>query len=249
MKVGVSMQRYFIEKKNIDNHFVFITGEDYYHITKVMRMQKGDNIIACDNSQSWLCAIDHFTSDAVIATIVEKLDEKKELPVQITIAHGIVRREKMEEVIDKITQLGASQYIPITMEYCNAKLNDEKLERKLERMNKIAKEASEQSHRTHLLKVHSPLSMDDLVKGKENYDLCLYAYEKIDQDQSFKTILQNHQYQNILVLIGPEGGISDKEVAKLNQNKFIPISLGPRILRTEVAPTYILAAISYELEG
>lgn len=249
MKVGAHMQRYFIKEKNVSNHFVYINGDDYYHITKVMRMEIGDKIIVCDNFQSWLCKIEQFTSDTVVASILERLDEKKELPIKITIAHGVVRREKMEEVIDKITQLGANQYIPVIMEYCNAKLNDDKLERKLERMNKIAKEASEQSHRTHLLEVHKPISFNELINRKNQFDLCLYAYEVISKDKSLKEILQNEKFDNILILIGPEGGISEKEAELLNKNSFIPVSLGPRILRTEVAPSYILSAISYELEG
>ena len=83
---------------------------------------------------------------------------------------------------------------------------------------------------------------------KNEYDLCLYAYEVIDKDESLKNILKQKKYQNILILVGPEGGISLKEVEMLNSVGFIPISLGPRILRTEVAPTYVMAAISYELE-
>lgn len=248
MKVGESMQRYFVEKSNIMNNKVYIDGDDYYHITKVMRMKKKDQIIVCDNSLSWLVEIETFTNDTVIATIIEQLDEKKELPVNVTIAHGVVRREKMEEVINKITQLGASFYLPVNMEFCNVKFNDEKLDRKMERMNKIAKEASEQSHRTHLLEVLKPITFKDFISQKSNYDLCLYAYEVTSKDRSLKEILQTKKYQNILILVGPEGGISEKEVSILNEAKFIPISLGPRILRTEVAPTYILSAISYELE-
>ena len=78
--------------------------------------------------------------------------------------------------------------------------------------------------------------------------MCLYAYEITSQDKSLKEILTTYKYQSILVLVGPEGGISDKEVIELNKAGFIPVSLGPRILRTEVAPTYIMNAISYQWE-
>lgn len=249
MKVGDCMQRYFVKKENIFGNNINIDGDDHYHITKVMRMKIGDKIIACDNHSSWLVQIDSFTNDRVITTIIEELNEKKELPVKITIAHGLVRREKMEEVIDKITQLGASFYQPVVMEFCNVKYNDDKIEKKLERMNKIAKEASEQSHRTHLLEVLKPIHFKDFLKRKDEFDLCLYAYEVVSKDQSLKKVLQTKGFQNILILIGPEGGISEKEASRLNELNFIPVSLGPRILRTEVAPTYVLTAISYELEG
>lgn len=249
MKDGESMQRYFVKKENIINNKVYIDGDDYYHITKVMRMKKSDRVIVCDNDLSWLVEIESFTNDTVIATVIEQLDEKKELPVKVTIAHGIVRREKMEEVINKITQLGASSYLPVIMEFCNVKFNDEKIDRKMERMNKISKEASEQSHRTHLLEVSKPITFKELIKQRNKFDLCLYAYEVTSKDRNLKEILQTKKYQSILILVGPEGGISEKEASILNEANFIPVSLGPRILRTEVAPTYILSAISYELEG
>ena len=243
------MQRYFVDPNNIYDNKIVISDSDYHHITKVMRMKEGNSVICCDGSNSYKCVISQITTSHVVLEIVEILNEKKELPVKITIAQGIVRREKMEEVIDKITQLGAAFYLPVNMERCNVKFNDEKLERKMERMNKIAKEASEQCHRTSLLEVLKPVTFKEMINLKDQYDLCLYAYEITSKDKTLKEVLKENNFKNILIVIGPEGGISDKEVTTMNDNNFIPVSLGPRILRTEVAPTYAMAAISYELEG
>lgn len=85
------------------------------------------------------------------------------MPIEITIAQGIIRKEKMEEVIDKITQMGALYYIPIQMDRCNVKINSEKIDKKIERMNKIAKEAAEQSHRSKILKVKYPIDFIDMI--------------------------------------------------------------------------------------
>lgn len=242
------MQRYFVDYKIFDNQKIEITGDDYYHITKVMRMKVNDEVIVCDNYGSYKCCISSISDNSVFLSIVEKLTEQKELPVEVTICQGLVRREKMEEVIDKITQLGATRYIPVNMERSLVKLKDEKIDKKLDRMNKIAKEASEQSHRTKKLIVEKPISFKEFLKMNKTYDLCLFAYEITSKDLSLKEVLKNNQYRNILILIGPEGGISQNEVNLLEINKFLPVSLGPRILRTEVAPSYIMAAISYELE-
>ncbi len=242
------MQRYFVNPNSIVNNQVYIDNSDFHHITKVMRMNIGTNVIVCDGNRSYKCVISQIASNNVILDIVEVLNEQKELPVKVTIAQGIVRREKMEEVIDKITQLGASYYLPVNMERCNVKFNDEKLDRKMERMNKIAKEASEQSHRTTLLEVLKPCGFKEMLDLSKNYDLCLYAYEITSEDKKIKEVLRGNKYNNILIIIGPEGGISDKEVNLMKENNFIPVSLGPRILRTEVAPTYAMVAISYELE-
>lgn len=242
------MQRYFVKNEAIINDIVKIMGDDYFHITKVMRMKCSDNVIICNEDKSWLCSIKEITSDSVYLKILEEVEEKKELPIGITIAQGIIRKEKMEEVIDKITQMGALYYIPIQMDRCNVKINSEKIDKKIERMNKIAKEAAEQSHRSKILKVKYPIDFIDMIYLKNNYDLCLYAYENHMNTKTLKEVFSNRSYSKVIILVGPEGGISDKEAKILNENNFIAVSLGPRILRTEVAPTYILSAISYELE-
>lgn len=242
------MQRYFVDMSQIFDKKIVITGDDYHHITKVMRMKVGDNLIVASNGYSWLCEISLILEKTIEVNIIEKMNEQKELNVEVAIAHGLVRREKAEEVIDKITQLGATSYIQVLMERSNVKINDEKIDKKLYRMNKIAKEVSEQSHRTKKLEVLKPINFSDLFNLKKEYDLLLYAYEKAEHDDSLKVILRASKYHKILVVIGPEGGISEKEVELLKENEFLPISLGPRILRTEVAPTYFMAAISYELE-
>ena len=136
------------------------------------------------------------------------------------------------------------------MERSNVKMIDEKIDKKLYRLEKIAKEASEVAHRTKILESKFLKSWNEFIKYSSKFDHLLYAYEETNsKDGSFKNILKKVlPNESILILIGPEGGISKKEVEELNKNNFIPITLGPRILRTEVAPSYCMAAISYELE-
>lgn len=242
------MQRYFINDKALNEPFITITGEDYYHIKVVMRMKKGDKAYLCCNDITYLSHIDNITDDEVVFLIDEKIIEHKELPFTVCIAQGLVRKEKMEEVIDYTTEMGASTYLPVLMERSVVKYNKEKEDKKLERLNKIAKEASEQSHRTKILEVKAPVSFNEFIEYSKEYDLCLYAYEKSPKDDSLKQILKKGNYKKIIVLIGPEGGISLKEIDLLKKAGFLPISLGPRILRTQVAPLYFMAALSYEVE-
>ncbi len=242
------MQRYFIKSDQINNPHIDIIGEDCFHIQKVMRMKVGDCVICCDQIHSYIARIDNISVDSINLTIIEELLNEVELPCSITIAQGLVMRDKMETVIDNITELGANTYIPVRMEFSNAKWNDEKNDKRMTRLNKIAKEASEQSHRTKILNVLEPISFEDLLGLNNQYDLCLFAYEKASAEQSLRKLIKNKKLQNILVLVGPEGGISKEEVSKLMDNNFIPITLGPRILRTEVAPAFIMSALSYELE-
>lgn len=242
------MQRYFVSEKILTD-VVVINNDDYFHITKVMRMKKDDSVYLCDCEKSYVAQIKEITKTEVILKIISTLEEKKELPVNVTIAHGIIRKEKMEETIEKVSALGATNYVPVEMERCNAKFHDDKIEKKMIRLNKIAKEACEQSHRTNLLKVENPISFKEMLKNSSNYDLKLVAYENTNPEESLRKILQNNKYQNIIILVGPEGGISEKELETLIKNGFYKVSLGPRILRTELAPVYAMSVIGYELEG
>lgn len=241
------MQRYFVDKSNIDLPCIYITGDDCHHIKNVMRMNIGDFVYVSDQDNSWKAIIKSIEINRVLLEVVEELNECKELPKNITIAHGLVSREKKEETIQKITQLGAIQYIPVLMKKSVVRLVKEKEQKQTERLQKIAKEASEQSHRTKILKVELPITFNELLKLEKNYDICLYASTILDpKDESFKSIIRSDKYKNILVLVGPEAGIDETEIEKLKN--WTPITLGPRILRTEVAPLYIMSSISYELE-
>lgn len=241
------MQRYFVDKISVVKPNIYITGDDLHHIKNVMRMNVGDKVYVSDQDNSWIAIIKNIDFQQVTLEIEEELNENKELPLNITIAHGLVSREKKEETIQKITQLGAVAYIPVLMKKSVIKLVKEKEQKQTERLQKIAKEASEQSHRTKILKVELPITFNELLKLEKNYDICLYASTVLDpKDESFKKIIRERKYKNILILVGPEAGIDESEIAKLNS--WTAITLGPRILRTEVAPLYIMSAISYELE-
>lgn len=243
------MQRYFIEKNQVNKPFIKITGDYMHHMTRVMRMRVHDKVYFCDQETTYIASLETISQLELIFVIEEEFIEEKELPVNVTVCQGVVRKEKMEEVIDHITEMGASFYQPVVMDFCNIKLDNEKLEKKQVRFNTIAREAAEQSHRTKVLEVKPLIKFKALLEESKNFDLCLYAYEKSTNMDSLKTILKNNTYKNILVVVGPEGGISKEECKLMDDFNFKRISLGPRILRTEVAPVYFMAALSYELEN
>lgn len=245
------MQRYFIKDLQIDNKIVTMTKEDSYHIIKVMRMRIGEKIEICTETKTYLGEIQAFQDNLAIITLLEEIEEDKELSIEVTIAQGMVNRVKMEEVIEKISMLGASSYLFFPMERSIVKTDSSNIEKKMGRFMTIAKESSEVAHRQKVMEVEYLTSFKELLKVTSQYDYCLYAYEKTElSNHNFKRILKEikNTHKKILILVGPEGGISEAEVESLNKNGFIPITLGPRILRTEVAPSYIMASISYELE-
>ncbi|WP_345239759.1 16S rRNA (uracil(1498)-N(3))-methyltransferase [Pontibacillus salipaludis] len=247
------MQRYFVPSSGWNDSQVVITGEDVHHIGKVMRMKPEHHILCCTPEGDLAeCEITDITTETVTCQIVEWLEEEKELPASVIIAQGLPKGDKMEHVIQKGTELGASQFIPFEAERSIVKWDQKKSQKKITRYQKIAKEASEQSHRTMIPSVSELHSLGDLIALQPNYDWVVFAYEDEAKSQSYRSLkevlTQIQQGQRILVIIGPEGGFSEQEVQTLKEAGALAVRLGPRILRTETAATYFLSALSYQLE-
>ena len=247
------MQRYFLKNHQFQAKQVRITDEDAHHIARVMRMEVGERIIVCnEDKECYYLTITAVTPDEVTGEIGEAIESDTELPIEVTIAQGLPKGDKFEWVIQKATECGASEFIPLNMERSVVKLDAKKASKKVERWNKIAKEAAEQSHRQMVPTVTDVYTFKQLLDRASQYDVCLFAYEETAKQgqlaqlkQSLREIQTNGK---MLVVVGPEGGISEKEETLLLQLGFKPCALGPRILRTETAPIYILSAISYALE-
>lgn len=246
------MQRYFVKNRANDNSF-FIDEEDRHHIVKVMRMQIGDEIICVDpDGKSAVCKIAEITDEQVVADVVQWKDEKHELPIFITIASGLPKGDKLEWIIQKGTELGAHGFLPFAARRSVVKWDDKKAAKKIERWQKIAKEAAEQSHREFLPQVSNPVSFKALLEKSKEFDYKLAAFEeesRSGETSAFSSALQKMQKgQTLLLVFGPEGGLSEEEADAFKEHGFHLCGLGPRILRTETAPLYALAAISYHFE-
>lgn len=247
------MQRYFVNHDLWTNDEVSVVGNDVHHMIKVMRMSKGDRVICIHESQgAALCKLIEIHEDAVICKILEWIDENRELPVHVTIVQSIGKGDKLEQVVQKGTELGAHAFIPYQAEHSVAKWEKKKQIKKIERLSKIAKEASEQSERIQIPNVHPVCSIQDLLNEYDGYTWCLYAHAEEARENNFDS-LSGHlskvkQGDRILVVFGPEGGFSSQEVRQLKEKGFLSTRLGPRILRMETAPLYFLASLSYHIE-
>ncbi|MDN3426860.1 16S rRNA (uracil(1498)-N(3))-methyltransferase [Microbacterium sp. APC 3898] len=245
------MQRYFIEGKIPENRIVVITGDDAKHIAKVMRQTAGDYLIAVMEGEAHLSKI--VTADFdVEVELGEKLETQVELPKKVTIACGLPKGDKLDLITQKATELGMYALLPFAAERSIVKWDSSKSGKKIGRLQKIAKEAAEQSHRTHIPEIHPVHSFKQLMVQAETYDTVIVAYEEEARDGNrtrFAEILKAlYDKDSVLIVFGPEGGISESEVAALKNFGAVFTSLGPRILRTETAPLYALAAISCEFE-
>ncbi|WP_371068709.1 16S rRNA (uracil(1498)-N(3))-methyltransferase [Sediminibacillus sp. JSM 1682029] len=247
------MQRYFVPEEGWKENSIRITGDDRHHINRVMRMQSGDSIICnAPAGTAAVCTITEVTDQYISADIVEWLEESKELPIDVTIAHGLPKGDKLELVLQKGTELGASRFIPFQAGRSIVKWDQKKAEKKLSRYRKIVKEASEQSHRNVVPEVEAFLDFQALLEKSEEYPVKIFAYEdeaKTNDYQGLSVILSNVEPgQKIIACIGPEGGYTIEEAEAFKAHGFEPVRLGPRILRTETAPLYLLSSISYHFE-
>lgn len=246
------MQRYFVKQRTNDDCFL-ISEEDRHHIVKVMRMQIGDQIICVDpKGKQAVCALAEITDTSVVADVVQWKDEVTELPISITIASGLPKGDKLELIIQKGTELGAHQFLPFSATRSVVKWDEKKAAKKIDRWQKISKEAAEQSHRTFLPEVMNPVSFKELLTRSNDFDYKLVAFEEESRNGETSvfasTLKKMNKGESLLLVFGPEGGLTDEEIKLLKNSDFEVCGLGPRILRTETAPLYALAAISYHFE-
>ncbi|MEH7082064.1 16S rRNA (uracil(1498)-N(3))-methyltransferase [Neobacillus drentensis] len=246
------MQRYFVKQRANDGRFL-IDDEDRHHIVKVMRMQIGDKIICVDlDGKQAVCSLAEITDTSVVADVVQWIDGVSELPIKITIASGLPKGDKLEWIIQKGTELGAHQFLPFSAARSVVKWDEKKAAKKVERWQKIAKEAAEQSHRAFLPDVMSAISFKDLLLKSKDFHYKLVAFEEESRNGETSvfadTLKKIDKGETLLIVFGPEGGLTDEEVRRLKDNDFAVCGLGPRILRTETAPLYALSAISYHFE-
>ena len=248
----IDLQRYFLEENFDENGNATITGEDRKHIINVMRMKVNDKIIAVSNGEASASLITDVSPESVSIQRLEGLLPKNELPINVTIVCGLAKGDKHDFIVQKGTELGVSAIIPFKAARSIVKWDEKKGAKKIERLQKIAKQAAEQCHRTVIPKVGNPLTIQQLIATAKEYDILLFADEEDAKSEEPHRIADRvksmYLKQKVLIVFGPEGGLSRDEADLLTLADFLPVALGPRILRTETAPLYFLSAISYEFE-
>lgn len=251
------MPKFFVKSNQINNNKIQILGDDVNHIVNVLRMKKEDELQVCnqETGENYMSKITETAKNLVECEIVKKLNYTTESNVNITLFQGIPKFEKMELIIQKNTEVGVKQIVPVMMERTIVKLDEKVASKKIERWQKIAEIAAKQSMRDIIPKIENVKKLKDIENF--NYDIVLVAYENEDKNM-LKTELEKlkainnkngENTYNIAIVIGPEGGISEKEIEILKNKNSKFVSLGKRILRTETAGLVMAGNIIYELEG
>lgn len=245
------MYKFFVTKEQISDNIIEIV-EDVNHIKNVLRLNIGEKIEICNisNSTSYVCKIIKLDSKLVNAEILNEVEVKTEPKVYLHIFQGLPKQEKMETIIQKTTEIGACEITPVVMDRCIVKLDDKSSMKKVERWQKISEVAAKQSKRDRIPIVNKLINIKNIYEKVKKYDIVLVAYEN-ERKNGIKTVLKQLDKKDnikIAIIIGPEGGIEEKEIEHLKDIGAKVITLGKRILRTETAPIVLSSIIMYELD-
>ncbi|MBQ2873547.1 MAG: 16S rRNA (uracil(1498)-N(3))-methyltransferase [Bacilli bacterium] len=235
------MQRYFVKEKN-NNQFT-LSNNDVHHIKKVMRYKENDKIEIVYEEKVYLCNIDDI--DSLKLSIVDSYEEDRELDINLTIAIALVQEQKFDLILQKLTELGVTSIIPLKTERSIVKIDKTKEDKKMLRWETICKEASEQSHRVTIPKIHNIKTMKELIDDKKELNLICSLNDNTKPLESYL----NNEIKDILFVIGPEGGFTKNEEDFLIQNGFSSTTLGKRVLRVETAAIYVASIINYIYKG
>ncbi|HBF68255.1 MAG TPA: 16S rRNA (uracil(1498)-N(3))-methyltransferase [Firmicutes bacterium] len=233
------MQRYF---GSVLGKSVLLKDDDVHHLLKVMRAKIGDNIEVVSDGVAFMAQVKNLRPLQI--EIISKIEEKRELPIDIILIASLLKGDKIDFVVQKACELGVSEIVLLNTSRVIVRKDDYCSEKKFIRYNKILKEASEQCHRNKIPLLYRAIDIKDIQTIKA--DVKLIAYE--DNAGSTKSFLSEvrkiEKGQKVAILIGPEGGFSSQEVALCKDNGYSTVSLGRRILRAETASIYALSVIS-----
>lgn len=241
------MPRFFVEHMDPTADSLVITGRDAEHI-KVLRMRPGESLTLCDGRGTDLqCVLEKCDGKTAYVTVVEALPSRGEPSVAVRIYAGLAKGERTDLVVQKCTELGASEIVLFQCSRCVVHLDPKKgAEKKLERWQRIAEEAAKQSGRGIIPKVRYLERYEDMLADAATAELKLFLYETGDRTSLSTAIRQGKGCRTASVITGPEGGFEPGEAALARDRGFAVCAMGPRILRCETAPLIPLTAILYE---
>ena len=243
------MTRFFIPTTQIKENQVFLIGEDQHHLVKVLRKKPGDRIAVLNGKgEEYDVEIKEINSEFVVGQILGTTCKSSEPKVKITLVQSLPKSDKFDWIIQKNTELGVSRFIPVISERSTIKLDQATAIKKVERWRKIIQTAAEQSGRGITPELTAVWSWKQLLAELPK-TLVVIPWEG-EQESSLKLILKSQPdpAPEVTVLIGPEGGFSLKEIAAAKEQGAQPVTLGPRIFRTETAGLVAATAILYHFD-
>ena len=235
------MTRFFVSPEELGSDNIQLVGENASH-AKVLRLKAGEQVLVCDGEgKECLCAV---VDSSWNLEVLERRESVSEPGVQVSVYMAFPKSDKLEHVIQKATELGVYEIVAFPSARCVSKPDERSLKKKLERWQKIAASAAEQSGRGRIPQVVILPSFAEALKRGAQTDLPMMFYEN-EQATTLHMALNAGQWKSAALLTGPEGGLEEKEVKQAMEAGWKVCTLGKRILRCETAPLCALSAVMY----
>ncbi len=223
-----------------ENNIFSLSGDDYFHISRSLRMRTGEEISVCYGGKNYLCRLSDITSDCAYARIVSELCSG-EPSIDVTLFQALPKSDKLEQIIQKSVELGVKNIVPVMTKRCVARPERSQFESRLKRYQKISEAAAKQSGRGIIPEVSGIISFEECISRLKDFDLSLILYEKEGGKRLSRTDFSGAS--SIALIVGSEGGFERDEAEAANNAGAERIWLGERILRCETAPLAALAVI------
>lgn len=238
------MTRFFVSADDLKTDSVTLTGDNAAH-AKVLRIKPGEEVLVCDGQgNECVCTVDACTKNEVFLSVKERLVSESEASVHVCVYVGFPKADKLEHVIQKATELGAAEIVAFPSARCVSKLDEKSLSKKIERWQKIAASAAEQSGRGRIPVVVVLSSFAEALKRSLEADKSILFYEN-ESATTLHMALEGQCFRSISLITGPEGGFEELEVTQAARSGIQICTLGKRILRCETAPLCALSAVMY----
>ena len=239
------MTRFFVEQGSMCDDFLTLTGENAAH-AKVLRLKCGEQVVVCDGAGSeCVCTISDVSPSQISLVVCNRQDSAAEASVKVSIYMAFAKGDKLEHVIQKATELGVYEIVAFPSSRCVSRPDGKSLAKKLERWQKIAFSAAEQSGRGYVPQVITVDSYKDALSRASAADVSI-LFDENERATTLKMKLQESLYKTVSILTGPEGGLDPAEVKQAQDAGLSVCTLGRRILRCETAPLCALSAIMYD---
>lgn len=240
------MQKFLITRNRIHGGKGHLDGPDARHIVRVLRRSRGDDLMFTDGmGTDFSGRILSCGPDRVVVEILDTRPSKTESPLSLTVCSGMLKHHKMDDVIQGLTQIGITRWIPFFCERSVPFPDDRALARRMERWQTITNETIKQCQRSRRVEISSPMRLEHVLDMAQGFDHCIAFWEQGGEPLSRLT--PQKKRNRALILIGPEGGFSESEILQASEKGFIPFSLGPRILRAETASLCAAALVQHRL--
>jgi len=242
------MPHFFVSTDNVTGGRFVLGPEESGHLVRVLRRKVGDVIGLFDGKDtSWRGTIDRATPTRVEGVVSSEV-KGTERRLTVRLLQGLPRGERFEWVLEKATELGVAEIVPVLTRRSVATVPSERVGSKMERWNKIVRAAAQQCGRVDCPRVVAPISFTEAVGGVSPQELILMAWEGENEKPLRDVLRLKSEVRAVNVMIGPEGGFDPSEVVQAQNAGAVTVSLGSRILRTETAGLFVLSVLNYEYD-